>query len=219
MGLFDHSTSNANVTNETENTNAPVNVQDSGGAQVFENKGDVNNYTMLTDYNAIDDATQLAQKSVDAATYLGDNAQQLSLKTSQLVADVLQSSQEDSQALIAKNTAGTIDAITETTRNALDATIAAQGGARQAESDALQTVAENSRSNLNTVIDFVGGIQSKFQDTISSTVDALQKIGKEQNTSTDQRLADTTTTITKYAIVGVAVVVLGLVLMNRRMRA
>jgi len=84
-------------------------------------------------------------------------------------------------------------------------------GAQESAERLASGAQESAASFLDTALDFTRGLQTKFQDTIGSTVDALQRIGVEQNKSTDQRLAESSDRALKYALIGLGVMAVGIV--------
>lgn len=161
MGILDRSKS---VTqNVTENRSSPLGVQGDDNVSVI-SEGD--SYIVNTDHNAIDRATELAKRSVDAGESLALEAFSLSRSLTRDVIDVARDSQE--------------------------------------------IVADQSGDFLQTALDYTRDLNTRFQNTIGSTVDAIQRIGVEQNKSTDQRLAETTERTLRYAVIALGVMAVGL---------
>jgi hypothetical protein len=221
MGLFDRSSSTTQ--NLEQNENRPITITDSDYAQVIEAGGDV--YAVNTDYNAIDRATELAARSLDvgesivrdglrtieetsrmttnAAVDLGEGAFDLAYESQYLNAQVAGravQSAEFSSELVADFSSDALFATSDLARGFGESTERLAGNVQDQAGDF-----------LNTTLEFTRGLQTKFQDTISSTVDAIQRIGVEQNKSTDQRLAESTETTLKYALIALGVMALGLV--------
>lgn len=258
MGLFDRSKSV--TSNLTEQVNRPVTITDSDYANVLEAGGDI--YSVSTDHNAIDRATEIAMRSLlvgesivadglraaeetarlsqTSAVRLGEGAFDLSYESQLLSAQSATRLGEgafdlsyESQLLAAQGAARAIDSSEYSSQRAIES---AEYSAARAlntveflSSGALETtsalardfgttnylLAENVQAQagnfLDTALDFTRGLQTKFQDTIGSTVDAIQRIGVEQNKSTDQRLAETSEKVLKYAVIAIGVMALGLV--------
>lgn len=209
MGILDRSSS---VTqNLTEQVNRPVNVQDSAGAQVFDTGGgDI--YAVSTDYNAIGSATELARASVEAGVKSAEGANDLALSVSRmafqsseslanLVADSSSENLRATQSLARDTTYATADIA----GRAIDSAEASRSQIADIAESANSRIQSTAQGALNTSLDFVRGLQTKFQDTVSSTVDALQRIGVEQNKSTDQRVAEVSQNATKYVVIGLVV--------------
>jgi hypothetical protein len=150
MGILDRSKSITE--NITENINAPIGIQGDDN-QLYQAGGDV--YAVSTDFNAVDRATELAARALEAGESLAGQSFDLSLATTREVADIAAESRSES-------------------------------------------------------LGFARDLQTKFQNVVSSTVDAIQRIGVEQNKSTDQRLAESTERTLKYAVIALGVMAVGL---------
>lgn len=77
-------------------------------------------------------------------------------------------------------------------------------------SGAYETAANYQERALSGALDFSAEILGASQKTIGSTVTALQEIGREQNKSTDERLAEVSGNAIKYVTIAIAAVGLGL---------
>ncbi len=86
-------------------------------------------------------------------------------------------------------------------------------GLRQSEivADSARESVISSENFLDASLNFAREANTKFQATIASTVDAIQRIGVEQNKSTDQRLSEVSERTTKYALIAIGVLGLALV--------
>lgn len=204
MGILDRSKSITQV--EETQINAPVGVQgDDNLTAVALGGGDV--YAVSTDHNAIGAATELAARSIEAGENLVSEAARLSLETSRGVIDA----SRDAQDLVAE-IAGRSGADIRDLASDYGADVRSLAGSALSTSERLAAGAqEQSADVLTRALDFTRGLQTKFQETIGSTVDALQRIGVEQNKSTDQRLAETTDRTLKYALIALGVMATGLV--------
>lgn len=106
-----------------------------------------------------------------------------------------------------------LDIVKGVTLHALDQAYATSDNALHA-ADNFTTNAEKFASGLTSqVISFVGTQASANATTLANTVSALSQITKEQNTSSDQRVADiassaqaSNTQVIKYIAIGAAVV-------------
>ncbi len=212
------------VANTSENTN----VQDAEGIVIGKSGGDVNVYSVSTDHNAVGSATDLAKLSVNAAEYLGAQSMELSRDTSERIArfgeysldavagsyaDALRSANQsadtalDYQRLalgtVAESNFDALSAVSESWLSAAEATQHAQGQAYQANQSALNVVTDTVRDMFGGVTEFIGRLQGQSQDTLSSTVTSLNAVARENSKSTDQRLAESTDKMMKYAVIGV----------------
>lgn len=74
-----------------------------------------------------------------------------------------------------------------------------------------EIISDSSAGFLQRGLDFARETNTRFQSTIASTVDAIQRIGVEQNKSTDQRLSEVSERTVKYALLALGVLGLALV--------
>lgn len=211
---FSRSRQETVTSNLTENVQRNLNVQDSEDAvTVAETGGDVT--IIQTDQNAFDRATELAQRSLDVGESIARDSQSLSLQVARMTSESALMTNE----LVAQSARESLGATVGLARESLYSTEEIAGRAIESAESGRSQIASVASGALDKSLDFVRGLQTKFQDTIAGTVDALQRIGVEQNKSTDQRLAESTTTTTKYLIVGLialgAVVTIALVQRSR----
>jgi len=146
-----------------------------------------------TDAGAIKGSQDLAATTVDAARSItGDSA----ALAKSIAAGVLDFASSTGRTLASNAQASE--------QNAFDFGSVAFGSVDKA----LQTVSDTSSSTLDKALQFAGDTNQRFQTSLASTTAALNEIGKQQNTSTDQRIQDTATTAIKAVAIVVGVIAL-----------
>lgn len=219
MGIFDKN--KTEVTNQDITENQNVNVQDVDGLTIAGNEGgSITVYS--TDQNAFDNASRLAADAVSFAEAIAGDSLRLSLESSNLVATAGQRAQEN----VVDIAGGAISEIGNSQRNALafgEQSLAAvadnardfgvelsnnsrdfAAALRGFASDA----ADNATDLFERALSFVGASAKASQDSLGSTVTALNTIAREQSKSTDERVAEVSGNALKYtllAVVGLAV--------------
>lgn len=154
---------------ETTQTSENLNIQDIEGIAIANDSGDVS--IVQTDHNAIGSATDLARRSVEAAE--GINADSLDFATRTLNTSV-----------------GAISRAFDTVGDLAGDSIDAVGEAYRGAGDFVAEAQDDSYSFAGQALAFVRDAVQTTQDTIGQSVSAVLAIGKEQNTSADQRVAE-----------------------------
>lgn len=170
---------------ETTQTSENLNIQDVEGITIANESGEVS--IVQTDHNAIGSATRLAEGSLAAG----------------------RAQVESGNKLAAQLFAGATGAVLESGERAFD--FASDESSRAAL--AVDRSQERSFDFAGDALSFVGGAVQKTQETIGAAVGAILQIGKEQNTSTDQRVADIAASSQKNVVVLVGIVGVALVAM------
>lgn len=180
MGLLSSSKSKAvsNISSTTEVTN--LNLQDLEGIAAGQVGGD---FTIIqSDMNAFDNATELAEKSLEVGAAL----QADSLASARFSAEQAYDFGGRSLAL-AENAQSSVESAFS---RAASAQQNAYAGALDFGGGAISAI----RGAFSDAQDFVGevirGVVGQSQESLGTTVTALNTIAKEQSKSTDQRVAE-----------------------------
>lgn len=187
----------------TTNTSKNLNLQDTSGITVGEAGGDIT--IVNTDHNAFDQASQLAQRSLDVGAQNASDA----LATSEYFAK-----------LFAEGSAYSLDAVADFGDKSFSAVdkIFADSSAYQkqaltavqdTQADALGSVSAAFKYAFDGLTNFVGKLQSTAQSQLGDTVESLNAIAVENNKSSDQRIAEISDKSQRYVVIVVAVVVVG----------
>src|SRR6188768_3330312 len=148
------------VETNTVNTSQNTNVEDSDGI-IVGSEGDVNIYSVSSDFNAIGSATDLAQRSVDFAQTIGQDAMRLSLQQSEVVAGSYARALDYQHMALQTATDRNEDALSYVAENARGT---------------LETVTDTFKSMFSGVTDFIGGLQRQEQTTLGDTVAAINTL-------------------------------------------
>lgn len=192
MGLFSSNPfgsgdSSSSTSNNTSTTTTNTNLTGGAGTSVLGDVGTV----IVSDMNAIDDATHLAQNALDAGVALNRSSLDFgSLLTGKIVnaTTTLQGQSNDFAS------------------DALNTVAKYQGNALQDTQSLSRTVLDANSSLLDKVI---GGLQdfvTQGQKQLGTTVSTLNEISKEQNTSADQRVADIASNALKYGLLALVAI-------------
>lgn len=175
----------------TTNTSKNLNLQDTSGITVGEAGGDIT--IVNTDMNAFDRATDLAQRTVDVGEQIARDALQLSLDTTNRVVDDARSSRD-----FALNVG----------EKAINSVSAAYQSSAQFQQNAANLVANSSENFFDKALAFGKDLLQKSQDSLGSTVTALNASYREQSKGTDERVAEISGNAIKYTVGAVVVVAL-----------
>lgn len=186
------STSNSNENNNVSNTNGGVNISKLGGGSTVIN----------TDAGAIKGITQTAGDSIALAGQVSSDSQALLKSLANSVLDFSRST----GTMVADTTLTSQKQAFQFGENAFSVVEQTTNDAQNFEKSALNTVADSQAGAFRDALDFVGKVVGNAQESLGSTVAAINEIGKQQNTSADQRVQDTATTAIKYVAIGLGVI-------------
>lgn len=144
------SKSSSQTSSSTTNVSRNLNIQDVEGITVGEAGGDVT--VLHTDFNAIDRATDLAQKSLDVADSISRSGLSLALNQTETIADLAR---------------GTTQVVSDSTENALDKVTSMARDAVSFIGDFVEKLQGNAQTTLGSTVEALNKIsveQNKSSD-------------------------------------------------------
>lgn len=192
------------TTNEaTSQSSKNLSLTDTSGITVGETGGDLT--IINTDQNAFDIVSEIARGAVDAGQSLAEEG----FSTAEYFAKLFNDSSTYAQGAAYDFSAGFGDKAFSTVDRAVgtiqDSNTRALDSITSSNENALDILSNTFKGAFQGITDFVGGLQEKAQSQLGSTVEALNAIAVENNKSSDQRIAEISTSTTRNIVIVIAI--------------
>lgn len=203
----------------TQNVSRNLNIQDVEGVTVGEAGGDVS--IQMTDFNAIDRATSLAERSVDAGERIAleqsDFLRDISSDVGSIVRDAFgfgRSTQQEALDAIGTSQSRAFGFASDSQAEAFSFASASQAEARSTSQRALdfaEDVTVGAGDFIREALGFSRGVVEAQQASLSQTAAVLQTSAREASKSTDERVAEISAQGQRTVLIAVGIIAAGLV--------